>query len=318
MANYRYSSELIDSILDRAGEPTDGTSDFETEALQYLNRAYRGLWEGGQELGADVSELWWWMRSSTESNLTLLPMQSGTATCTNNNTAVTLGATVTPSMVGYKIRFGLNLDTYTVSAHTAGTSAVTLDGVYTAATGSTSWKAWKIDYALDTSLLTLTAPFRIYRESIVEIKEMTEQEMQQRHPLFNLDWGYPTHFCFLGQQTVRFNAGGGQNATDYIRVDYSFQSIPADLTDSASEEPLVPLQYRHVLADWGTGMILADKDDDRAAFFIQAAQAGARAMSKEHRRRILFGASRDFARIRPRANPVLRKDIRTESGLLLE
>lgn len=317
MANYKFSSEILDSILDRAGEPTDGTSDFESQSLQYLNRAYRGLWEGGQELGVDVSEIWWWMRGTTEGTLTLLPMQSGGATVLNNNTAVTLDATITPSMVGYKMRFGANLDVYTITAHTAGTAAVTLDSGYTAASGTDTWKAWKTDYALATDLLTLTMPFRIYREGIVKIKEVTEPEFQDRFPFFQLDWGYPTAFCFIGTQTVRFNKGGGQNTTDYIRVDYTYLPVPADLTDSASEEPLVPLQYRHILADWGTAMVLADKDDDRAAFYVQAAQAGAKAMSREHRRRILYGSS-DFAKIKPRSNPVLRKDVRTETGLLLE
>ena len=43
MANYTTSADLVTDILFRSNEPTDGTSDFDSIALQYLNRAYQGL-----------------------------------------------------------------------------------------------------------------------------------------------------------------------------------------------------------------------------------------------------------------------------------
>ena len=317
MSNYKFSSDLIDEILDRAGELTDGTSDFEASALKFLNRAYRGLWSGGAELDPNLHEVWWWLRSTTEGTITLLPEQSGSATVTNNNVAVTLSAVLTPSIASYRIRFQNNADMFLVSSHTAGTDAVTLDSVYTGENGSVSWTAWKTDYALATDLLYLVGPLRISREGIDEIQLISETDFQRLYPFHTLDWGVPNKFCFVGQRTVRFNAGGGQDSTDLIRVDYSYVDEPADLTDSGAEEPLVPLQYRHVLADWGTSMLLADKDDDRAAYFLQAAQRGVAAMSKEQRRRYAR-SGRDFARIMPRRPPVLRNELRTASGLIVE
>lgn len=317
MANFQFSSDLLDEILSRSGELTDGTSDFEAPTLRLLNRAYRGIWSGGAELDPNIQEVWWWLRSSTEGTITLLPQQSGTATVTNNNTAVTLSAAQTPSIDDYYIRFGGSSDVFRVATHVAGNTAVTLDSVYTGSTGSVSWEAFKTDYDLATDLLYLIGPIRIAREGIDEIDQISESDFQRLFPMRNLNDGIPTKFCFVGERIVRFNAAGGETSTDFIRVDYSYIDTPAALTDSGSEEPLVPLQYRHILADWGASMLLADKDDDRAGYFLQAANRGIAAMSKEHRRR-MNRSTRDFGRIITRANPVLRNELRTASGLVLE
>jgi hypothetical protein len=317
VANYQYSSDLLDEILDRAGELTDGTSDFEASALQYLNRAYRGILSGGSELDPNIHEQWWWLRSTAEGNLILLPEQSGSATVTNNNASVTLSAVQTPSIDEYYIRFDGTADVFRVSTHTAGTDAVTLDSVYTGATGSATWEAWKTDYDLASDVLSLIGPLRCNRLSSGEIQYVSEQDFQRLYPMKNLNDGVPTHFTFVGERTVRFNKGGGDTSTDYVRVDYSYTDMPAALTDSGSEEPLVPLQYRHVLADWGAAMLLADKDDDRAPYFIQSAQRIVAAMAKEHRRR-MGRSSRDFGRIKPRVPPTLKNELKTASGLVVE
>ena len=48
--NYTSSLDLKNDVLFRTGEATDGTSDFDAAALQYLNRAWQIVWEGGHEL----------------------------------------------------------------------------------------------------------------------------------------------------------------------------------------------------------------------------------------------------------------------------
>lgn len=317
MANYQYSSDILDEILDRAGELTDGTSDFEASALQFLNRAYRGILSGGSELDPNIHEQWWWLRSVSEGNIILLPEQSGSATVTNNNASVTLSAVQTPSIDEYYIRFDGTADVFRVSTHVAGTDAVTLDSVFTGASGTASWEAWKTDYDLASDVLSLIGPLRCNRLSSGEITFMSESEFQRLHPMKNLNNGVPEHFTFVAERTVRFSSGGGDTSTDFVRVDYSYTDMPAALTDSGSEEPLVPLQYRHILADWGTAMLLADKDDDRAAFFVQSAARGISGMAKEHRRR-MFRSGRDMGRIRTRNNPVLRNQLKTASGLVVE
>ncbi len=317
MANLQYSSELLDEVLFRSGEPTDGTSDFEASALRLLNRAYKGIWSGGAELDPNVHETWWWLRSTAEGTITVLPRQTGTATVNNNSTTVTLAAAQTPTIQNYRIKFADIADVFLVPTHTAGGTAVVLDSVYTDATGSKTWEAFLTDYALPSDLLSLTGPLRIARDGVDEIKLLGESEFQRLYPMRNLDWGTPTAFCFVAERTIRFNKAGRQNDDEYVRVDFSYTDTPSDLTDSGTQEPVVPLQYRYILSDWATAMLFADKDDDRAAYFFQSARGGIAAMAKEHRRR-LGRSGRDFGRIATRYNPVLRNELRTASGIVLE
>ncbi|MGI0026158.1 MAG: hypothetical protein ACREA4_13565, partial [Nitrososphaera sp.] len=48
----------------RAGEKTDGTSDYEAQALIYLNRAYRTVYMGGGEFSKGMREQWYWMEDN--------------------------------------------------------------------------------------------------------------------------------------------------------------------------------------------------------------------------------------------------------------
>ena len=61
MSNLQFSADILDDMLFRAGEPTDGTSEYESKALESLNRAYQALWMGGAELDTTINEDWWWL-----------------------------------------------------------------------------------------------------------------------------------------------------------------------------------------------------------------------------------------------------------------
>src|ERR1051326_3104120 len=102
MANYTTSADLIDSMLDDAGELTDGTSDFESMALRHLNRAYQAICMGGQEIDPGINEDWVWLRKDPPGVLTLKPaITDGTVSVTNNNTAVTFSVAPSASVAGY-------------------------------------------------------------------------------------------------------------------------------------------------------------------------------------------------------------------------
>ena len=73
MAQFRTTADLLDSILRRSGEVTDGTSDLESDALEYLNRIHHTVIAGGNEFDVEVDEPWVWARAKRPMILELQP-----------------------------------------------------------------------------------------------------------------------------------------------------------------------------------------------------------------------------------------------------
>jgi hypothetical protein len=321
MSNYTSSADLLDDILFRCGEPTDGTSDFNDAAIRYLNRAYQALWMGATELDPTIpNTLWWWLRAASPGTLTLKPIiETGTVTVTNNSTGITFTDAPAASVAGYHFQVDDHQDIFRISAHTAASASATLDSVYTG-TGAAGkgYRLMKLEYTLATDLLSLIAPLRAYQDGRYEIGGMTARELDDRWPLPQVTTGVPKAFAMLAEQTIRFShAGGADGSEDLIRVDYDYFAAPADLADN-STEPLVPRQYRRILSDFATGWLLTDKNDDRAQGAFSAARAGLQAMFRENRLR-LSTMSREFGRIYTRADRHGKsaRVLRTESGHIL-
>lgn len=267
-------------MLRRAGESTSGNSKYEARALIYLNRAYRSLAQGGLEFDKKKVRDWWWLY--TQSNVILQPIRNtGTVSVTQNNATATLSATVASDLDGYFFKVDGHADVFKVSAHTAGSATLTLDSVYTGDTSATAtYTLWKLDYDLASDFARLMTPFRRHQSTADEVYGLDVREFQSQNPLSLMQTGTPDRFAFVDHNTVRFNAKGDADG-DYIRLDYFYIKTITDLTDSASEEPAVPLQYRHVLADIGLYFLLFDKDDPKMEGILAQSMAGLNAMQME-------------------------------------
>ena len=320
MANFKYSADLLDDALQRAGEKIDGTSNFETRALRYLNRVYQSVWSGGFELDPSVSETWWWLRSTTPGVITMNPIKdSGTVSVTNNSTTATLSATTTPSLAGRFLRVNGHADVFRISAHTSGTDALTLDSVYTGSTDTAaSYRIMQIDYTLASDCRSILQPVRAYQDKQSFVNGIEPSALSRNWPLRDLQPGVPQEFAEVGDQTIRFSHCGGTSSTDLIRIDYDYLVIPADLTDGASEEPLVPYEYRRMLADYTLMYLFADKHDSRAADAGNLALQGLRAMAAENKRRHIRMSTHPGG-ILPRPSNTFknRSPLRTSSGLII-
>lgn len=325
MANFTTNADLVNSTLFAAGEPTNGTSDFDARALELLNRAYRALWTGGNEYAPEVNEVWWWLKASTPQTLTLDPaIDSLTATVSNNSTSVTMSAAPSPTVdsdvEGWFFRVDGHPDTFRVS-NQAG-AALTLDSVYTGADGSAkACKLFKLEYTLASGILAVIAPMRAYQDSRMEVGGMEEDQLDRNWPIYAASGGVPRNFAVVNEASgllkIRFSHYGGTSSTDLIRLDYPYLQLPSDLADD-SNECLVSKNYRYILADMAAHDLLLEKNDSRAPTYAQKAAAGIRAMAKENRRKwALF--SRIEAKIMPRIGdlPRNRELLRTESGLIL-
>ena len=319
MANYTTSADIIDDVLTRAGEPIDTSSDEYSNVVRWVNRAYQGIWSGGSEIDPNIQEAWWWLRKDSQGVLTLNPLiNTGTVNVSNNSTSITFSSAPTPSVAGRHFKVDGHADVFVISSHTAGEVGATLESVYTGSDDSAaSYRVMQFDYDLASDVLYLNDPMWAWQDSEREINLIDLNSMREKWSINNLHQGVPRNFAMTAQGSVRFSHFGGLTSTDLIKVDYEYMRIPADLDDD-SNEPVVPRQYRKILADWALGMLLDKKEDSRAAGAFALARNGLLAMQREHRRQILT-SSDVFGKIQPRQYDTIQSNhiLRTESGLII-
>lgn len=324
MANFKYTADLLNYILFMAGEPTDGTSDFEANALEQLNRSYQAIWSGGSEIDPSVREVWWWLRKEDPGTLLLEPpIETGTLTVTKGDTAVVFSSAPASSVADWHIRINNDAEVYRVASHTAASANAVLDGAYVTTSGSYSYKLMKLEYDLATDVYTIASPMRIYTDSRDEITGMELPSLEERWPLRLVQQGTPEAFAVVRDRIsdtspirVRFSHFGDEAVGDYIRVDYDYYRVPDDLVDSGSQEPLVPLHMRRMIADHALSFLFLGKNDNKATSFATLAKNGLIAMAREQRqRRARF--SKDYGRIMTRQKSLVRGPLRTESGHII-
>jgi hypothetical protein len=313
MANLQYASEILDDILTRAGETTSGNSKYETRAIIYLNRAYRSLADGGLEFDKNSIRDWWWLYA--QGNIILQPVRTtGTVAVTQNSSSITFSSAPVTSVAGQYFKVDNFADVFKVSTHTGGAAAAVLDSVYTGDTNATAtYKLMTLEYDLAADFARLISPMKAYQSPECRIHSISQREMDQEYPLNRMQAGVPNAFTFMDSNTVRFNRYGDDDG-DYIRLDYDYIRTTTDLTD-AQVEPLMPLRYRHVLADIALYFLLFDKEDPKTEGILAQAKAGLLAMKAEQDAR----ASRSGTpgQIRPRGRWPTRR-LESTSGIIYD
>jgi len=299
MANLKYSSDILEYILFRAGEKVDGTSDLDAQALIYLNSAYKKIWQGGCEFDPAINEDWVWLRAS--GNIILQKkISTGTVSVTNNSASATLSASQATDVAGWFFKVDGHEGIFKISTHGGSSAALTLDSVYTGSTNATAtYKLLKLDYTLAADAIEILSPmetsFKANRSFVYDgqIAGISLQSVPYRNELLS---GVPEYFSQIDATTVRFNRYAD---SDLIRIDYRYKKLPADLTDSGSEEPLVPLRHRHILANIALYDLWTDKNDDRADSVSLVAKQGLKAMAVENQNR-LSQMDHTYGKIHPR------------------
>lgn len=316
---YTTGQDLKRSVLFSSGEANTG-SKWNTAVMDYINRAYRTLCAGASEFLPEQVTDWWWMRDSAV--LTLLPViDTGTVSVTQDSANIVFSSAPAIDVDGFRFRVDTHPEVFKIATHTAASPNATLDSPYTGPTsGALPYKLMKVEYALSVSVNALISPMLGYRNN-GRIQGLTPERMDDLWPLAELSQGVPTAFALEDPQTVRFSHGGRTDGQS-MRVEYRFRPIVDDLTDSPSSTPLVPLEYRAVLADMATATLMRDKNDSRDQSFALSANQMLQAMTRENRRRIK--RMNDFAgHIFPRQGgmyglPMAQKGpLRTESGLII-
>jgi hypothetical protein len=323
MSNYRYTSDLMEDVLFRCGEATDGGSDYDGAALRYLNRAYQGICMGGSELDPTVQEDWWWLRSTTPGVILMQPMISaGTVAVTHSFEFATFTAAPFPAfgtLDGWFFRTSGSPDISRVVDQVG--NVVEFDQVYSGPTSSaTTYELRHLEYALVSDTLRLIHPMRTFLSGErYEVLGIDMSAMDRDWPLSRVVAGLPSHYAHVSELLIRFNRSGPTDDEDLFRVEYDYLIRPDDLVDSPTQEPVVPRQWRRVLSDWASFWILMDKNDDRADAVGLSARNGLAAMARENRHRMGAIGRGAVGQIRPRQDGLDRFSgpIRTSSGLII-
>ena len=307
MANFKYTSDIIGYILFKAGEKIDGTSDYDSKAVEYVNSAYRKIWTGGGEFDVDINEDWTWLRARDTFTLQTA-ITTGTVSVTNDSVTATLSAAQAVDMDNRYFKVDGHEDVFRVSAHTASPDTLTLDSVYTGSTDATaSYTLFQLDYTLASDAIEILAPMRVNRSNDNEGK-VEGVSLDKLPPLQNVAGGVPSKFAYVDDTTIMFNKYA---VDDLVRVNYWYKKRPADLTDSGSEEPEVPLRHRHVIGNIALFDLLMDMNDDRAETVGLAAKQGLLAMSRENQSRISM-MSGTYGAIVPRWDLLTQLDYEAE------
>jgi len=150
LAQFRTTLDIVDSVLSRCGEVTNGNSAYESRALEFVNRIHRSIVAGGLEFNVDMDEIWVWARSQYPIILELKPKyNTGTVSLVKGSEAGSFSASVTDSVQGWHLQLDGRDGIYKIVTHAAGGTAFELDGAYDGDTGATlTYKAFKLDYDL--------------------------------------------------------------------------------------------------------------------------------------------------------------------------
>lgn len=149
MGQFRDTADIADEVLQKAGEPVNGTSPYEGLVLTYLNKAQQALVAGGSIFSLKVDEVWSWARSRYPMVLELEPpYATGTVSLINNDIGITFSDAPTYSLQGWTLMLTNRQTTYRITAHDAGQAVAVLDSGVTEPTGLYGFRAYKTDYEL--------------------------------------------------------------------------------------------------------------------------------------------------------------------------
>jgi hypothetical protein len=305
MSTFATCADIVNSALSKAGELTDGTSEFQTIAYGYLNEWHRGILAGSTELDIDCGDPWIWARKTSPGIVVLEPKVELTGGVVLGSTALTLSAIYATSLAGWHVKLGSDVEMYRVATHVAGSAAVVLDGAYIKTTGTYTATFLKLEYTLAADILRLCAPMRSFTQSTTQdasfysVEGIDVNSFDRDYPLAVVKEGAPTRFCevyesTLGVVRIRFN----KYPSIRSRLEYDYIENPADLTSTSV--PVIPIEHRRVLAYAVAYQLLHDKNDDRKDEYRELTAAALKALVMANRRTKSSTGQSQYGRVIPR------------------
>jgi hypothetical protein len=308
---------ILRDVLFKAGEPTDGTSEYHAKVLDFLNQAQYSVCEGGGEIVPDLDVIWNWLRKDPPGTLVLRPASTRAATFTEGSTAGTFAIAPTGSFGDGWVLKTPTGRSYRIASHTTADTAFTLDTEFIEGSGSYTVTMMKFDYELATDLLRIIAPLRMTAvDASPEAGRIEGSSIDQMVRQFgNYPMGTPVNFALVDHTRIRLSHCLPVD-TDSVRVEYDYTYLPDDLTDSVDSSPVLPKLHRKVIGQIALMWLYEVKNDVRAADAKAIAQSTLMAMAQAEKKGRSH-LSPKFGQLQYKRRNRLGGPKRTESGLII-
>lgn len=309
--SFSTTTELAQLVEKELGHNVSGSSSQRADIVSHLDRAHKIILGGGgilnyNEKGQRLHEniIFPFARSLNPKILTLTPaITNVTATATRLSNTVTLNAAPdgSNSVANSFIRINSEPEIYKISTHTGGSTSLVLDGSYVGPSNLTAaeCKIFNLQYTVGSSdILQLMSPFRVFssqsEDRIVSIVD--KDELLKNVALTQTTEHFPEHVAVvkesLGTLTVQFDS----YPSDLARAELDYIPIPATL-DTASVDPILPVQHRLTIAYLATYLISIRNNDNRAELFLSQARQEFQQLV-DWNRNLMSGGDDDYGRLK--------------------
>lgn len=336
---------LVTDALWRAGEPTGGTSDFQTQVLQYLNDIQNVLLTGGT-LGArdlatsaglyagvvEIPVIDWpfFLKQPRGVFNTVAAIQNqGTVTVTQNSATLSFSVAPTGLAAGWRLQLqqaavgvpGIPTTVPRIASYAGGgATTATLDAPWPQQTQTVStWQVFQLEYALAADFVRLAAAPVVHatgngQSPAILDMSVGQAPMEDVWPLTLIQQGVPDAGALIAPQTIQLNRWD----TQMYRVEYAYIAQPAALITGGGQIPVIPTRYLAVLSIGAAMLVAQDKADVKAHVLSSEFRELIQRMSQEFRKQLAV-ASETYGRFLFRGRGRLNdgRIVRTSSGQII-
>ena len=273
MPDFDFPLSILQDALFRADEPITSDSDFYTAGQRALIRAHHDLHN---------RHPFWWARKYppgafvTSDDITSLTI---TVAATGTSVAGTLSATYATSLANFKL-LPTGKDWYArITAHTAGTNAVTLDAVPATLAAGSAITIVQDEYQVAADLGLFVDGLWTQDGDYIELK--SEEQIRKEYGDKPSPAWPPSAFCRLDQRRIRLS----HYPTSIERVEYPYCTMPDDINPVSSDVELtISHNFRWLLADATLYFLYLMKSDKRVAAAKKDYEDGIEQAISYHRR----------------------------------
>lgn len=232
--------------------------------------------ETGQFLGDDI--IFNFAKSATPKVLTLLPAVTNvTVAIDRNSNAITFS--VAPdgsnSIAGWFVRVQSEDELYQVFSHTAGATTAVLDGVYVGPANVTvaTSDIVKLQYTVGSSdILRLVSPLQAFNGEDDRISLVDKDELYDQFPPRSVGEAFPELCAIIKEATGTYTIQFSSYPDDYKRLELDYIPVPTELNATSNVNPIIPLEYRVILAHYAAYSLMPRNNDNRGEVQLKLAQ----------------------------------------------